>query len=39
MYKLHDREFEMSIIKTLNEVRRKVHEQSKNFKNREKMLK
>lgn len=37
MYKLHDREFEISIIKTLNEVRIKVRELSKNLKkNREK---
>lgn len=30
MYKLHDIEFEISIIKTLNEVRIKVRELSKN---------
>lgn len=32
---LHDRKFEISIIKTLNEIMRKMHEQSENLKRRE----
>lgn len=35
MYEVHDREFKVSIIKMLNEIRRKMHEQSENFKNKD----
>lgn len=34
LYDLHDRKFKITVIKLLTEVKRIMHEHSKNFKNR-----